>query len=248
MHYLFKLLSFLMIFTAIQAGIPQNAEILLSNLEADAQTPVYTPYAAAMDRSEFTLDQGYHFLYYDSSRGADFITDTGGDLCIAFKRGPEYVYELPTLHRRPVITVNYPDMVRYHYFPFPEIRVDATFLVYSSTAAILDLKLSNVSEASQDFELIPFIQNTYRVFNDVEMHPDNKSISFTHEELPDRWVLSHNIPYVTPVQDLFISSQKPDRLTSYRSYRWGNIPIPQEVHIDKPPVYVVWIRISNPLR
>ena len=246
MYHSLRFLYILIFLNCFHNVNSQNTEILLSNLQANAQTPVYTTYAASMERSEFTLDEGYHFLYYDSSRGADFTTDTGGDLCIAFKRGAEYVYELPTLSQPPVITVNYPDMVKYYYSPFPEIRIDATFLVYSSSAIILNLKLSNIGQTTQNFELIPFMQNNYRVFNDVTLYADKHAISFTHEELPDRWVLSHNIPYVTPVQDLFLSSHKPDRLTSYRSYRWGNIPIPQEMHIDHKPVYVVWGKISKP--
>ncbi|MCG2715300.1 MAG: hypothetical protein L6422_03270, partial [Candidatus Marinimicrobia bacterium] len=59
----------------------------LSNLSATKDLPLFTTYAAAMVRSEFTLDEGYHFLFYDSSRGIDFTTDTGGDLCLAFKTG-----------------------------------------------------------------------------------------------------------------------------------------------------------------
>ena len=33
----------------------------LSHLQATASSPLYTTYAAAMERSEFTLDEGYHF-------------------------------------------------------------------------------------------------------------------------------------------------------------------------------------------
>ncbi|MCK4297417.1 MAG: hypothetical protein KAX28_12275, partial [Candidatus Marinimicrobia bacterium] len=41
----------------------------LSNLSATKDSPLFTTYAASMERSEFTLDEGYHFLFYDSSRG-----------------------------------------------------------------------------------------------------------------------------------------------------------------------------------
>ena len=237
------LISTLAIYAALMAQVQVP---FLSNLSATKDDAVYTTYAAAMERSEFTLDQGYHFLFYDSARGVDFTTDTGGDLCLAFKRGVQYVYELKTMYQAPVITVNYPDLVRYFYYPFPEIRVDASFLVYSSHYTLLDLQLSNESSQVQKFQMIPFLKNNYRVFNDVQFHSQQNAITFTHEELPDSWVLSHGVPYVNPVQDILLFSVKPDRMASYRSYQWGNISIPQEIHLDKKPEYVVWGRISLP--
>ena len=235
----------ILIFCLVYQINAQKSEPVLSNLNATVDSPIYTTYAAALERSEFTLDEGYHFLFYDSSRGLDFITDTGGDICLAFKRGAEYIYELENLAKPPIITVNYPDMVRYHYFPFSEVRVDATFLTYSSHEVILDLNLTNVSKKPQSFQIIPFLQNHYRTFNQIVFHPDNNAITFTHEELPDRWVLNHDVPYVNPVRDVFQTSFKPDRQTSYRSYKWGNISIPQEINIMKKPVYVVWGKISK---
>ena len=241
MKYL--LISILVIYAFSTA---QNQVPFLSSLSATKDDAVYTTYAAAMERSEFTLDQGYHFLFYDSTRGVDFTTDTGGDLCLAFKRGIQYVYELKNMHRPPVITVNYPDMVRYYYYPFPEIRVDASFLVYSSHQALLDIQLKNEGNQLQKFQLIPFLKNNYRVFNNAQFHYQKNAITFTHEELPDSWVLSHGVPYVNPVRDVLLLSIKPDRLASYRSYQWGNISIPQEIQLDKKPQYVVWGRISLP--
>ncbi|MCK4445954.1 MAG: hypothetical protein KAW56_02620, partial [Candidatus Marinimicrobia bacterium] len=218
----------------------------LSNLSATKDSPLFTTYAAAMERSEFTLDEGYHFLFYDSSRGIDFTTDTGGDLCLAFKIGADYVYESKDLYQQPVITVSYPDMVKYHYTPYENLQVDATFLVYSSHIAVHDVILKNSGKQAIDLQVIPFLQNNYRVFNNVAFHPQSNAITFSHEELPDSWVLGHDVPYINPVQDVFLLSRKPDRMTSYRSYKWGHIQIPHEVDIEKKPVYVVWGRISHP--
>jgi hypothetical protein len=217
----------------------------LSDLTADRHSPVFTTYAAAMDRSEFTLDEAYHFLFYDSTKGIDFTTDTGGDLCLAFKKGAEYVYQSGSFFRQPVITASYPDMVKYHYAPYENIEVDATFLVYSSHVAIHDIVVKNTGKLVENFQIIPFMQNNYRTFNDVRFHPEDNAITFTHEELPDGWVISHEVPYVTPVKDVFLLSKQADRLTSYRSYQWGNVEIPHEVDIAKKPVYIVWGRMSH---
>jgi hypothetical protein len=46
----------------------------LSSLQATKDDPLFTTYAAAMERSEFTLDEGYHLTHYDTSRGIEFTT------------------------------------------------------------------------------------------------------------------------------------------------------------------------------
>lgn len=217
----------------------------LSNLFATKNSPIYTTYAAAMERSEFTLDEGYHFLFYDSSCGIDFTTDTGGDLCLAFKKGADYVYESQNLYRQPVITVSYPDMVKYHYAPYEKLQVDATFLVYSSHVAVHDIVLKNTGKQKLDFQVIPFIRNDYRTFNNVQFYADDNAVTFDHEELPDGWTLEHKVPYVTPVNDVLLLSREADRMTSYRSYKWKNVEIPHEINIKKKPVYVIWGRMSH---
>ncbi|NIT57830.1 MAG: hypothetical protein GWN00_16855, partial [Aliifodinibius sp.] len=217
----------------------------LSNLSATKNSPLYTTYAAAIERSEFTLDQGYHFRFYESSRGADFITDKAGDICLAFKKGDEYVYELADMAEEPVITASYPDLVRYHYFPFPNIRVEAIFLVYSSRVALLDITIQNNGEEETEIEVIPFLQNNYRAFNEIEFTQNGNYLTFTHEELPDGWVLGHDVPYVDKVQNLLLLSRSPQRMTSYRSYQWGTVEIPHQVDLEKKPVYVVWGRVTH---
>jgi len=76
----------------------------LSNLSATKDSPLYTTYAAAMERSEFTLDEGYHFLFYDAARGADFVTDNAGDWCLGFRQGTKYVSAIKDMASAPVIT------------------------------------------------------------------------------------------------------------------------------------------------
>ncbi|MGC8596270.1 MAG: hypothetical protein ACP5MI_11795, partial [Candidatus Kryptoniota bacterium] len=58
----------------------------LSHLNATKDSPLYTTYAAALQRSEFTLDVGYHFVFYDSASGLVFRNQKAGDWSIAFVR------------------------------------------------------------------------------------------------------------------------------------------------------------------
>ncbi len=131
----------------------------LSNLKATRDSPLYTTYAAAKERSEFILDEGYHLRFYDPELGIDFTTDTAGDWCVAFRKGSQTVYALKDMFREPVITVSYPDLVTYHYFPFENIRVEVTFLVFSSRMAVQEVNMRNLGKVAETLHVIPFFFN-----------------------------------------------------------------------------------------
>ncbi|MBD3224335.1 MAG: hypothetical protein GF313_06365 [Caldithrix sp.] len=241
-NFLIALLTGMLLTNGMRA---ENSRHFLSNLQATKNSPLYTTYAAAMDRSEFTLDQGFHLKFYEDKRGVELQTDTAGDWCLGFKREADFAYELNDLFKEPIITTSYPDLVRYHYYPFEDMRVDVFFMVYSSRIAIQDVTLTNEGEQPSDFKIYSFLRNDYRVFNNVQRAESNDWITFTHEELPDGWVLSHDIPYVNPVYDIFMMTEPADRLTSYRSFQWGDVSVPHQVDLDKKRQYVVWGKMAH---
>ena len=240
-----SILLFTIMAAARSFGQVQETKPFLSSLAAPQGAPLYTTYAARMERSEFTLDKAYHFVYYDSTRGADFTNEMAGDMCVAFKRGSQYVYALSDMYRRPVINASYADLVNYTYYPFEDIKVDVTFLVYSSRMAVQDIYIKNTSKETVHIEVLPFLRNSYRTFDSVEYHTDINAITFTHEEFPDDWVLEHKVPYVNKLQDVFAISDPPDRMTSFRSYSWGTVNIPQANDLDHPKVHPIWGRITK---
>jgi hypothetical protein len=181
------------------------------HLAAGADSPVLTTYAAAIERSEFTLDKGYHFAFVESADGADFTNAQGGDLCLAFRRGGKTVYAMKDMAARPVIAVSYPDIMSYAFLPFSDISVSATFFVYSSHHAILSIEITNRGDAAVLLEVRPFLRSAKRFYKEVEVRADRRSITCTHQESPDRWVLDHGIPYVAKVRDLFVLSEVADR-------------------------------------
>jgi len=218
---------------------------LLSNLNATKNSPLYTTYAAAMERSEFTLDEGYHFLFYDSTRGADFITDNAGDWSLGFRKGTKYVSSISEMYKEPVISASYPDLVKYNFYPFENIKVDVSFLVYSSHTAIQDIKITNLGSQKAVIDILPYLRNNYRSFNKVQIIKEKNAITFSHEELPDSWVIDHNVPYVDKVYNAFLFSLPMDRYASFRSFKWGPVEIPQKIEFEKQSEYVVWGRIFH---
>lgn len=197
----------------------QTEKSFLSNLSVTKDVPLYTTYAAAKERSEFTVDEGYHFLFSDSMRGADFVTDNAGDWCLGLKKDAKYVSALKDMFQEPVITASYTDIVKYFYFPFEHIKVDVTFLVYSSRIAIQEVAVTNLSPEGVSVEVTVFLQHMKRAFHDIAFAKEKKLITFAHEEPPDGWVKEHAIPHVTQVHDVLLFSQPPDRMAS-RSEIW----------------------------
>ncbi len=239
-----SLLAFLLI-ASPALSFSQPRPPFLSSLSATKDAPLYTTYAAPMERSEFTLDKGYHFVFYDSTRGADFTNAAGGDICLGFKMGSKYVYALRDMARQPVITASFADMVQYTFYPFDSIRVNVTFLVHSSHSAVQVIDVRNLASSVSRIQVLPFLRNSARTFDSVAFRKDAGAMTFTHEEFPDDWVLEHKIPYVNKVRDAYALSDPPDRMMSFRSERWGSISIPQEFNLERPPGYLVWGRLEK---
>ena len=211
----------------------------LSRLRAGAEDALYATYAAAMERSEFTLDQGYEFVFYDPDKGIDFTTDTGGDICLAFKINGKWVYELADMHQPPVIKVSYPDLVSYEYRPLAGIKVKVTFLVQSSRSAVQDITIINEGKERTAVEVFPFMRHRHRFFDQVKLNNNGQGFHFTHEEHPDGWTLDHELPYEDTVQNIFLISEKPDKTGAFNSWRGEPFLIPNPVHLHKNPKHQV---------
>src|SRR3546814_16989314 len=120
-----------------------------------------------MERSGFILDEGYHFNYYTDSAGADFTTDTGGDICLGFQMGDRWVYQSGDMYRAPVITASYPDLVRSQFYPFEGIRAEAWFVVHRSTVPMLALQLYTAMGHPMDIKVVPFIRALESGFRNI---------------------------------------------------------------------------------
>lgn len=209
----------------------------LSNLRADKNTPLYATYAAAMQRSNFVLDEAYEFRFYTDSLGADFVTDTGGDIALGFKMNNKWVYKISDMYKAPVITSSYPDVVKYMFFPFEDIRVEAFFAVHSSTAALLDIKIHNQGKSKSAITVVPFMRNNYRAFSQVSAA--GNQIRFNHEEYPDGWTVGHKLPYTDSIQNVFLISDKPDFSGAFSTERQEAARVPFSLNPTKKAVLQV---------
>lgn len=209
----------------------------LSSLSASKGFPLYTTYAAAPERSNFVLDQGYEFQYDTDSLGADFTTDTGGDIALGFKLGDQWVYRVADMYRPPTITASYPDMVRYTYRPFAGIEVAAWFVVHSSTMALLDLQIINHADTAVELTVYPFMRSGSRAYQHVASQGDH--LIFEHQEYPDAWTLSHDVPYTDSIRNVWITSVTPTALGAFTSEAGEPFRVPNAVDNNRKPAFQV---------
>ncbi len=188
----------------------------LSNLNVTQNDPIYTTYAAALKRSEYKVNEGYQFVWYDPEKGMCFRSAQAGELGTAFKLNGIIKYKLSQFYKRPVITASYSDLVKFYYYPFKDLKIENTFLVYSSRIAVSEMKIINESPFELDVNVYPFIQNINESFSDLRTLDDG--MQFNHKEFPDRWMKDHNIPFQEDITDVLLMNLKPDGHGAYNFF------------------------------
>ena len=194
----------------------------LSNLSADQNDPIYTTYAATIDRSSYIIDEGYQFVWYKENDGVNFETDNGGSICLAFKLGNEVKYFLNDYFQRPLINISYSDLVKYNFYPFDKIKVTIIFLVYSSSIAVQDIRILNERDSSVTVSVYPFFYHQTDVISDVNLIPEGNAFLFNHQEQPDSWTIEHNIPFQRYLSDVYLINPSPDSYGAYADLQGGN--------------------------
>ncbi len=241
-----KLIIFAGALTLVFFDSCQKKPSYLASLNAGKKFPVYTTYAAAQERSDFVLDEGYEFRYDADSLGADFTTDTGGDICVGFLKNGKWVYRVADMAKPPVITASFPDMVSYEYEPFAGISVSGMFMTYSSHSALLELTITNSGKEESEITLFPFMRSNSRSFHSVELNTQENLISFSHEEYPDGWTLSHNLPHTDSIRNIFMLSSPPDESLAFSGESGESPAIPSPLFLSRKPTRQLTGRIYSP--
>jgi hypothetical protein len=176
----------------------------LSRLKVSADSPLYTTYAAAKERSRFVLDEGYHFRFYDPDSPVEFTTDHAGAWGLAVSDGDREAITLKQWNEAPVITLSYPDMVQWTGRPLSDLEISGTFAVHSSQLSMQEITLRNLTRFPRTVKLLLYLRYDQRVFEKIRFEPGGMTMQ--HVEPPDRWTLEHNIPAISPVHDLVLAS------------------------------------------
>lgn len=197
----------------------------LSNLSATAADPLFATYAAPLQRSEFIVDEGYRFKFYEAKKGLRLATDHAGDWGVAFRRGGEGRYRPSDFHTAPVITLSYSDMVGFRYRPYENVRVESLFQVYSSHQALQHLSITNTGSKPISLWVAPYLRRSAS-FKEVTSDSSRRYVTFRHRQEPDGWTKRKgSVPHVTERRNVFRLSEPSGAIGQYGG--WGQAGNPE---------------------
>lgn len=192
---------------------PAGRRPFLSNLHATAASPIYTTYAAALERSRFLLDEGYHLRFYDPDRPLELVNARAGNWGLVFDLDGRSAWRVRDLASPPVITVSYGDVVRCRLQPFPGVDAEVTVLVYSSRVAVQRLEVVNRRTTPIRLQVGTWVLVPRGVAVE-RLDRERGEARFRHGEPPDGWTKEHAVPYVADVRNALVFSRPPDELSA----------------------------------
>ncbi|MBU2444976.1 MAG: hypothetical protein KJ666_05310 [Bacteroidetes bacterium] len=202
-------LAIFSIITSIQA---QN---YLSNLHATKDDPIYTTYAASLQRSEYIVNEAYQFVWYDPEKGISFEVAQAGNLSLAFKLNNKIKTKLQHFYKEPIITTSYSDLVKFYYYPYKDIRVENFFIVFNSRIAIQEIKITNESSFDVELNVYPYLFYPTRNYTNIKQTIEKDGVIFNHNEFPDGWMKEHNIPFQENLTNVLLINSTIDGFGTY---------------------------------
>ncbi len=227
------LLIILITLTGITKTFPQHLVVSDKYLEinADAHDPLYTTYAASMERSQLYGDKAYKMDYYSESEPLAYYGDQAGRFYTMWLVDKLAINKISRYYKKPVVKASFPDMAILEYQPFENIKVQETFFVYSSGIAMVNMVITNESEKSHLIDLYPVLEIENDSLDVSRFDEENNTYFTNHYETKKRLIsnLYSKAPYPTNVRDLFSVSFEP---YSYGGYKGGPDEFYQVIKTD----------------
>ena len=189
-------------------------------LNARPGDPLYTTYAAPMERSTLYGDKAYKMDYYSGCMPVCYSSDQAGKMYGLWKIDDVVILRSDEYYSRPMVKYSFPDMAILEYEICRGIRVKETFCVRSSQLAVVDYMVSNTGDRPRQVDLYPILETGSDSLQIMEFN-DTLSAYVTHRyESPYRLIssLKMQYPYPTQVRDLFLTFSPTE---SYGGYSGG---------------------------
>jgi hypothetical protein len=179
-------------------------------INASASAPLYTTYTASMDRSVLYGDKGYKMDYYSDCNPLCFDGDQAGRFYNTWRFNAVVVDKIGKYHKKPIVRASFPDMATLEYEPWPDIRVEQAFLVYSSTLAVVELIIENKGNSVMTIDLYPVLEIPHDSTQAVTFDHERNCYILHHYETRKRLIssLSEKYPYPVRIRDIFGMDQK----------------------------------------
>ena len=213
-----RLLSFILFFLQVSV-FAQDFKTVESYLKinAKADDPLYTTYAAAMQRSRLYGDKAYKMDYYSDCKPVSYSSDHAGTMYCIWKVDGVVINRTGEYFMKPVIYYSFPDMMIMEYEPFRGIHVRETFLVYSSRLAIVDMEVNNTDRIPHEVSVYPVLELGNDSLQIDGFYRENNGYVTSRFENPYRLISSLKVEYGYPThtRDFFTAFPK---VYSYGGY------------------------------
>lgn len=183
-------------------------------MDAKGHDPLYTTYTAAMGRSVMYGDKGYKMIYDDDYLPITYGSEQGGQICTIWEINSVVVDKTGDFFSKPVVKASFPDMALLEYMPWPGLKAEELFFVYSSHIALVDCQITNQSGTTLEVNIYPVFKGADSL-GIKRIDRDNNAYILDHYETKKRLIsnLSDKYPYPTQLSDILCSS--------FPAYSWG---------------------------
>ncbi|MFZ0390631.1 MAG: trehalase family glycosidase [Calditrichia bacterium] len=174
------LLSLIIYSNSSPAQVVVNDDYLKINAAAD--DPLFTTYAAAPERSRFFADKAYFMNYFTDDLPVTYSSQYAGNWAVLWKVNNIVVENINEFIRPPQVIASFPDMAILEYEPFNGLEVQETFFVYSSGAAVSELHIRNSGNIEYQFNLYPLVHLPDDSLQVEQFDAHNNFYVFSHYE------------------------------------------------------------------
>jgi len=218
------LIYFLLILWSLPGGLVLG-QVTISDdyliVNAAADDPLFTTYAASPERSRFFADKAYFLDYFTPDKPITYSSQYAGDWAVIWKINNVVIRQTRDFARKPIVMASFPDMAVLEYEPFVGLRVQEVFFVFSSGAAIVDLNIQNIGNREFHLNLYPVVYLPDDSLRVVE-YRSGKGYLFTHYE--SRIRLHSNLyadrDYPTHFRNLLAALPEADSYGTHRGSRF----------------------------
>ena len=152
-------------------------------INASQSDPLYTTYAASIQRSRLYGDKAYKMVYYDESEPIYYESDKAGRSYGIWLVNSIAISETKDFYQPPIVKYSFPDMAVMEYMPFKDVKVQETFVVHSSSVSMIDIQVEN--QGKRDLKMVYY--PVYELGNDsLELKAYDKDLNayITEREEP----------------------------------------------------------------
>ena len=187
-------------------------------LDATINDPLYTTYAAAMERSRLYGDKAYKMIHYQNNSPIRYSSDKAGSFFNVFMVNKVVVDKVGEFYQKPVVEASFPDMAIIRYQPFRGVEVKENFLVHSSQVAVVDMNITNKSADTLTIVVYPVLELGNDSLKIEGFDKSHNGYILRRHETKKRLIsnLRDHYPYPTELREFFSANFTPYAYGGYK--------------------------------